>query len=168
VKGNKLTSLAAPAKNGTCCATIINVGPTVGAGQPGYFNDFGQLTPFSNKTVPMGNITMCAIDAANPGKRKNAEVTGEELKTFTLSMPRTCDGNLSLNVKNADKEAHPRTCTHRHTVFTCLRTFSTVFSIHFALNYPSSTANHVEYPEYGTCYEYQSTLECNYTIRWHL
>ena len=96
LKGNRLTILNVPEKNGTCCATTVHVGPTAGPGQPTYVaaNGFSQF--FSNKRIPIGNITACAADAANPGQRTNTNPTGEEHYTFTLSAERDCDGNVSL------------------------------------------------------------------------
>jgi hypothetical protein len=108
VKGNKLTSLAAPTTNGTCCATTVHVGPTAASGQPMELRADGYLYYYANKTVPIGNITACAADAANPGKRTNAELHGEELLTFKLSvLPATCDGIVRLNV--TCDQACPRT-----------------------------------------------------------
>jgi hypothetical protein len=54
---------------------------------------------FSNKSIPIGNITACAADAANPGQRTNTDPTGEERYTFMLSAERACDGNVSLTTK---------------------------------------------------------------------
>ncbi len=108
MKANKLTSLATPTKNGTCCATTIHVGPTAASGQPMELRADGYLYFYANKTVPIGNITACAADAANPGKRTNSEPRGEELYTFTLSVqPATCDGIVRLNV--TCDQARPRT-----------------------------------------------------------
>jgi hypothetical protein len=56
----------------------------------------GFLYYFTNKSVPIGNITACAADAANPGQRTNTDPNGEERFTFTLSMERACAGNVSL------------------------------------------------------------------------
>jgi hypothetical protein len=53
---------------------------------------------YANKSIPIGSITACAADAANPGNRKNADLPGEELYTFKLSTQRTCDGRVSLSV----------------------------------------------------------------------
>jgi hypothetical protein len=73
----------------------VHVGPTRGPGQPQYVAG-GSLHYFTNKSVPIGNITACAADAANPGQRKNTDQNGEERRTFTLSAQRACDGNVSL------------------------------------------------------------------------
>ena len=54
---------------------------------------------FANKSIPIGNITACAADAANPGQRTNTDQTGEEHYTFTLSAERDCDGNEKLTTK---------------------------------------------------------------------
>ncbi len=52
---------------------------------------------FSNrKSIPIGTITACAADAANPGQRKNTDPTGEEQYTFTLLAERDCSGNVNL------------------------------------------------------------------------
>jgi hypothetical protein len=99
LKGNNLTSLDVPDKNGTCCATTVHVGPTEGPGQPMYVASDGFWYYFANKSVPIGNITACAADAANPGQRTNTDPTGEERYTFTLSAERACDGNVSLTTK---------------------------------------------------------------------
>ena len=99
MKGNNVTSLDLPDKNGTCCATTVHVGPTQGRGQPIYEAADGFLYSFPNKSIPIGNITACAADAADPGRRTNAELTGEERYTFTLSVERDCDGNVSLTTK---------------------------------------------------------------------
>ena len=96
LKGNRLASLDVPDKNGTCCATTVHVGPTAGPGQPMYQAANGLLYYFANKSIPIGSITACAADAADPGRRTNAELTGEERYTFTLSAERACDGNVSL------------------------------------------------------------------------
>ena len=63
-----------------------------------YKTDDGYEYYFANKSIPIGNITACAADAANPGNRKNADLPGEELYTFKLSTQRTCDGRVSLSV----------------------------------------------------------------------
>jgi hypothetical protein len=99
LKGNNLTSLDVPDKNGTCCATTVHVGPTEGPGQPMYVASDGFWYYFANKSVPIGNITACAADAANPGHRTNTDPNGEERFTFKLSMERACDGNVSLTTK---------------------------------------------------------------------
>ena len=52
-----------------------------------------------NRSVPIGNVTACAADAANPGRRKNTDPNGEERYTFTLSAEHACDGNVSLTAK---------------------------------------------------------------------
>ena len=98
LKGNRLTILNVPDKNGTCCAMAVHVGPTAGPGQPMY-QDGNLLFYFANKSTPIGNITACAADAANPGQRTNTNPTGEERYTFTLSAERDCDGNVSLITK---------------------------------------------------------------------
>ena len=54
------------------------------------------LYSVANKSIPIGNITACAADAANPGQRTNTDPNGEERYTFTLSAERDCDGNVSL------------------------------------------------------------------------
>jgi hypothetical protein len=51
---------------------------------------------FKNKSIPIGTITACAADAADPGQRTNTDPTGEERYTFTLSAERDCDGNVGL------------------------------------------------------------------------
>ena len=96
LKGNRLTSLDVLGKNGTCCATTVHVGPTAGPGQPMYEAADGIFYYFSNKSIPIGNITACAADAANPGRRKNTDPSGEEHYTFTLSAERACDGKVTL------------------------------------------------------------------------
>ena len=103
-KGNRLTSLNVPDKNGTCCATTVLAGPTAGPGQPMYKAADGLLYYFTNKSIPIGNITACAADAANPGQRTNTDPNGEERYTFTLSAERACDeracdGSVSLTTK---------------------------------------------------------------------
>ena len=71
----------------------------------------GYFYYYTNKTVPIGNITACAIDAANPRMRTNADPPNEELYTFKLSvLPATCDGIVRLNV--TCEEARPRTHAH--------------------------------------------------------
>ncbi len=115
MKANRLESLAALTKNGTCCATTIHVGPSRGSGQLQELRD-GGLSYYTNKTVPIGNITACATDAANPRKRTNADPPNEELYTFKLSVLPTCDG-MSLNVKQ--EQARPR--TRAHTALGCSR-----------------------------------------------
>ena len=105
-----------PTTNGTCCATTIHVGPTIGSGQPMERRADGYSYYYANKTVPIGNITACAVDAANPGKRTNSEPHGEELYTFTLSvLPATCDSIVRLDV--TCDQARPRT----HARGACLR-----------------------------------------------
>jgi hypothetical protein len=90
-----LGSLNVPDKNGTCCATTVHVGPTAGPGQPVFaVNDFVHY--YGNKSIPIGNITACAANAANPGQRTNTDPNGEERFTFTLSVERDCDGNVNL------------------------------------------------------------------------
>ena len=103
-------SLAVPARNGTCCATTINVGPSRGSGQLHEVRD-GYLYYYANKSVSIGNITVCANDAANPDKRKNTSLPDEEkLYTFKLSVKPTCDGESKLNVEQ--EQARPLTRTH--------------------------------------------------------
>ncbi len=99
LKGNRLTFLNVPEKNGTCCATIVHVGPTRGPGQPLYEAANGLWYYFPNKSIPIGNITACAADAANPGQRTSTDPNGEERYTFTLSAERACDGNVNLTTK---------------------------------------------------------------------
>ena len=99
LKGNRLTILNVPDKNGTCCATTVHVGPTRGPGQPTYLAADGFLRYFGNKSIPIGNITACAADAADPGQRMNTDPDGEERYEFTLSVERDCDGNVSLTTK---------------------------------------------------------------------
>jgi hypothetical protein len=119
VKANQLTSLAAPTTNGTCCAMTIHVGPTIAAGQPVQLLADGLYTYYPNKTVPIGNITVCAADVANPGKRTNADPQGEELYTFKLSvLPATCDGTVRLDV--TCEQARPRT----HALGACMRAWA--------------------------------------------
>ncbi len=96
LKGNRLGSLNVPDKNGTCCATTVHVGPTAGPGQSTYLADGSFLYYFTNKSTPIGNITACAADAANPGQRTNTDPNGEERYTFMLSAERNCGGNVSL------------------------------------------------------------------------
>jgi hypothetical protein len=96
LKGNRLTILNVPDKNGTCCPTTVHVGPTRGPGQPLYEAANGFWYYFENKSIPIGNITACAADAADPGQRTNTDPKGEERYTFTLSMERDCGGNVSL------------------------------------------------------------------------
>ncbi len=117
VKDNQLTSLAAPTTNSTCCATTIHVGPSSGSGQLMELRGDGYLHYYTNKTVPIGNITACAIDAANPRMRTNADPPHEELYTFKLSVLPTCDGksNMSLNVKQE------QACSRTHTALSCSR-----------------------------------------------
>jgi hypothetical protein len=97
VTGPQQSADNAPEKNGTCCATTVHVGPTAGPDEERYEAD-GFLHYFPNKSIPIGNITACAADAANPGQRKNVDPNGEEHYTFTLSAERaSCsDGNVSL------------------------------------------------------------------------
>ncbi len=105
LKGNRLTILNVPDKNGTCCATTVHVGPTARPGQPTYEAANGFLHYFENKSIPIGTITACAADAANPGQRTNTDPIGEERYTFTLSMERDCGGNVS--VATASLQAWP-------------------------------------------------------------
>ncbi len=95
LKGNRLTSLDVLGKNGTCCPTTVHVGPTQGPDQPMYEAD-GYVYYFANKSIPIGNITACAADAADPGQRTNTDPNGEERYTFKLSMERVCGGNVSF------------------------------------------------------------------------
>jgi hypothetical protein len=96
LKGNQLGSLNVPDKNGTCCATTVHVGPTAGPGQPVYRADDGSHYYFPNKSIPIGNVTACAVNAADPGQRTNTDPDGEDRYTFTLSAKRDCDGNMNL------------------------------------------------------------------------
>ena len=50
----------------------------------------------ASQSIPIGNISACAADAANPGQRTNTDPTGEERYTFTLSAERDCNGNVHL------------------------------------------------------------------------
>jgi hypothetical protein len=69
------------------------------------------------KSIPIGNITACATNAANPGQRKNTDPNGEERYTFTLSAERACaDGNVSLTTTAI--QASPPSITGAHS--TCL------------------------------------------------
>ncbi len=61
-----------------------------------YVADDGFLYYYASKSIPIGNITACAANAANPGQRKNTDPNGEERYTFTLSAERDCDGNVNL------------------------------------------------------------------------
>ncbi len=74
----------------------------------------GYFYYYTNKTVPIGNITACATDAANPRKRTNTGPPDEKLYTFKLSVLPTCDRDgksyMSLNVKQ--EQARPRTRAH--------------------------------------------------------
>jgi hypothetical protein len=111
LKGNRLGSLNVPDKNGTCCATTVHVGPTAGPGQPMYVADDGYFYYYGNKSIPIGNITACATDAANPGQRKNTDPNGEERYTFALSAERDCDGNVNLMIQ-ACPPLYPRRARH--------------------------------------------------------
>jgi hypothetical protein len=107
LKGNRLTILNVPDKNGTCCATTVHVGPTKGPGQPMYLAADGLLSYFANKSIPIGSITTCTADAANPGQRTNTDPNGEERYTFTLSMERDCGGNVSLATTSSIQACSP-------------------------------------------------------------
>jgi hypothetical protein len=68
----------------------------------------GWLYYYAKKSIPIGDITACAADAANPGQRKNADPDGEERYTFTLSVERACDGDVSnVNLTTNSLEACP-------------------------------------------------------------
>ena len=108
LKGNRLTILNVPEKNGTCCATTVHVGPTEGPGQPQYQEADGVLYYFENKSIPIGNITACAADAADPGQRTNTDPNGEERYTFTLSAERDCDGSVNLTIQACPPLYHRR------------------------------------------------------------
>jgi hypothetical protein len=144
VKANQLTSLAVPTKNGTCCSTTIHVGPSRGSGQLQKQGADGLYYYYAWKTVPVGNITVCAAATANPRKRTNADPPDEELYTFKLSVQPTCDrkSNASLNV--TQEQACPRTRTH--TALGCSRAQQR--RLHrITLKYPSSTLEYrQEYP----------------------
>ncbi len=117
MRSNQLASLVAPGKTGTCCATTVNVGPTAGSDQPFYFVG-GTFYYYTNKTVPMGSITVCATDAADPSKRNNPDPHGEEGFTFTLSvLPPTCGGNVHLNVKQDQARPHAPTRALKHPIY---------------------------------------------------
>ena len=73
-----------------------------------YETDDGWLSYSKNKSVPIGNITTCAADAANPGQRTNTDLTGEERYEFTLSVERDCDGNVNLTVIRVGPPLHRR------------------------------------------------------------
>ncbi len=64
---------------------------------------------FASKNVPIGNITACQTDVANPGQRKNTDPSGEERYTFVLSTTPNGDGNAILNVKSV--QAHSPSLT---------------------------------------------------------
>jgi hypothetical protein len=117
VRGNKLTRLAAPATNGTCCATTINVGPTEGSDQPIQLFADGSYNNYNYKNVPIDHITVCATDAANPGKRQNNEGRDEEKGyTFKLSVRPTCDdvkSDMSLRVQQEQARPHTRARARR-------------------------------------------------------
>jgi hypothetical protein len=74
----------------------------------------GLLHYFTIKSVPIGNITACAADAANPGQRTNTDPNGEERYTFTLSAERDCDGNVAVNLTTTSIQAWPP-LYHRHS-----------------------------------------------------
>ena len=135
LKGNNLTSLDVPDKNGTCCATTVHVGPTEGPGQPMYVASDGFWYYFANKSVPIGNITACAADAANPGQRTNTDPNGEERYTFTLSAERACDeracdGSVSLTTK-AIQDCSP--LYHRLSQFLPARSLQAPSNAYFLL-----------------------------------
>ncbi len=111
VRGNNLTSLAAPATNGTCCATTINVGPTEGWGQPIQLFADGSYSYYTHKNVSIDNITVCATDAANSGKRQNNDDRDEEKGyTFKLSVRPTCgDGKSNMSLRVEQEQARPHT-----------------------------------------------------------
>jgi hypothetical protein len=137
-KGNRLTSLNVPDKNGTCCATTVHVGPTRGPGQPMYQQADNSLYSFANKSIPIGNITACAADAANPGRRKNTDPSGEEHYTFTLSAERACDGKVTLTTTAI--QARPPLYRRRpRPALASPITSSTVFSTHFPLRIMSNS-----------------------------
>ncbi len=98
----------------------VHVGPTKGPGQRMY-QDGSFLYHFTNKSVPIGNITACAADAANPGQRANTDPTGEERYTFTLSIERDCDGNVSLTTTSlqACPPLHHRRSQHLPAKHSC-------------------------------------------------
>jgi hypothetical protein len=48
------------------------------------FGASGLLYYFGNKSIPIDDITVCPVDAANPGQRTNPD-EGEQTYTFTLS-----------------------------------------------------------------------------------
>ena len=135
-------SLAVPARNGTCCATTINVGPSTGSGQLQEVRD-GYFYYYANKSVSIGNITACANDAANPDKRKNTSLPDEErLYKFKLSVKPTCDGKSKLNVKQ--EQARPLTQIRTRRLPRCA--FGAVVNTHIAAKYPASTQSTVESP----------------------
>ena len=67
----------------------------------------GLLHYFPTKSVPIGNITACAADAANPDQRTNTDPNDEERYTFTLSAERDCDGNVAVNLTTTSIQAWP-------------------------------------------------------------
>ena len=71
----------------------------------------GFLYSFPNKSIPIGNITACAADAADPGRRTNTDPDGEERYTFTLSLERDCSGNVNLTT--TARQAWPPLCHRR-------------------------------------------------------
>ena len=54
---------------------------------------------FSEDSIPIGDITICDADAANPGKRTNADPTEEDF-LFKLSTRQGCNGDVNLTVKS--------------------------------------------------------------------
>ena len=54
----------------------------------------------SEVPIPIRDITVCAADAANPGKRTNADPTEEDI-LFKLSTRQGCNGDVTdLTVKS--------------------------------------------------------------------
>ena len=145
VRGNKLTRLAAPPTNGTCCATTIKVGPTEGWGQLIELSaDGSSFRYYTHKNVPIDNITVCATDAANPGKRQNNEGRDEEKGyTFKLSVRPTCGvgkSNMSLRVEQEQARPH----THARTRRLPAHGFGPVVApMYIALKCPASTGRRV-------------------------
>ncbi len=123
VRGNKLTRLAAPPTNGTCCATTINVGPTEGSGQPIELRaDGSSYTYYNYKNIPIDNITVCATDAANPGKRQTNDGPDEEKGyRFKLSVRPTCDGKSNMSLRVEQEQARPHTHARTHPALACAR-----------------------------------------------
>jgi hypothetical protein len=68
---------------------------------------------YSNKSIPIGNITVCATNAANPGMRQNKNVPdNEDWFTFKLSVRPTCGGK-SLHVEQQQARPHTHARTRR-------------------------------------------------------